>query len=440
MKLTDLTNKDIFPNLKYRFSKVTQQNNNTIILERDFMGENSLHYYIDTQSQEVIVANSLRDIKRYTENKSGKFLWEHSRAVSNNKKVTITPDTFYNARPEIVELQPTLQKMSQPSVNVNDMKEAGAALKKELVESIRERIATISDKTIGILLSGGLDSITIGYYLKKNSRGKQIRAFTLKVNENDADISKSREIARQLGIPLTEVKVSKKNDAVSVDVEVYDAKRNLEHRYHLSTENINSLVTKVLEIAENPKKDNLFCSLAMYRIGQAVKKEGIKTVFCGEGPNEMINDYGFTPPKEGYPEMGISSTYFRQALTFGLKESDAQLGRGGLAKHALSRMGKMFAYYGIRLESPFFNKKIANILTRIPYADGDYGIIKPQIDNFILGPDGQKILGSLEGVSKEKFQDGSGISRVFKKYTQENLIGMFQKIYGVNKTSYIKSR
>ena len=149
---------------------------------------------------------------------------------------------------------------------------------------------------------------------------------------------------------------------------------------------------------------------------------------------------GFTPPKEGYPEMGISSTYFRQALTFGLKESDAQLGRGGLAKHALSRMGKMFAYYGIRLESPFFNKKIANILTRIPYADGDYGIIKPQIDNFILGPDGQKILGSLEGVSKEKFQDGSGISRVFKKYTQENLIGMFQKIYGVNKTSYIKSR
>ena len=69
----------------------------------------------------------------------------------------------------------------------------------------------------------------------------------------------------------------------------------------------------------------------MYLIGKAVKNVGVRTVFCGEGPNEMINDYGFIPQNEGYPDMEVNNTYFRQALTFGLKESDKQLGRGGLA-------------------------------------------------------------------------------------------------------------
>lgn len=439
MKLIDLTNKETFPNEAYRFSRVTQPSADAVVLERDFIGENSLHYYLNTSSQEVIVANSIREIKKYIENSGSKFLWEHVRAVSNNKRVTISPNTFYSAKPEITELQPTLQDMPEPPTDVTDIQKAGEYIKEQFIKSTKERLLTISDPVVGLLLSGGLDSITAGYYLKNNSEGKQIRAFTLKVNEDESDISKSREVATQLSMPLTEVKISRENDDVSINIEVYSPERKLEKQYHLSTENINEIVTKTLMIAENPKKDNLFCSLAMYLIGQAVKKEGIKNVFCGEGPNEMINDYGFQPPKEGYPEMGISSTYFRQALTFGLKESDTQLGRGGLSKHALSRMGKMFAYYNIRLESPFFNAEIANTLTRIPYEDKDYSIIKSKIDSAILGEGGQKILGSLEGISKEKFQDGSGISKIFKNYTQEQLIDMFEKIYGVNKSSYLKN-
>lgn len=438
MKLIELTNKEVFPNTAYRFSKVSQPTENTIVLERDFIGENSLHYYLDAQSQEVIVANSIREIRNYLKDEGDNFLWEHVRAVSNNKKVTISPDTFYNARPVTVELQTILQEMPNPSIDVSSIEEAGGYIQGQFIQSIQGRLETINDETVGILLSGGLDSITTSFYLKKNTQGKHLRAFTLKVNENEPDIIKSREVVRQLNIPLTEVKIRREHDDISIDVEVFDSERNLETKYHLSTENIDDVVKNTLEIAENPKKDNVFCSFAMYLIGQAIKKEGITTAFCGEGPNEMINDYGFQPVKEGYPGMGISSTYFRQALTFGVKESDVQLGRGGLGKHALSRMGKMFAFYGIRLESPFFTPEIANVLTRIPYDDKDYGIIKPQVDQVVLGEEGKKILGSLEGISKEKFQDGSGISKVFQEYTQERLVDIFKQIYGVNKESYVQ--
>jgi len=436
IELIDLTNKNVFPNTEYRFSRVIKTSEN-IILERDFIGENPLHYYVNSKSQKIVVANSIREIKRYVEACGSKFLWEYVRAVSNNKKVVITSKTFYDSRPTTTELQPTLQAMVKPMIDFSNMNEIGKSLRVLLIKSTRARIASIRENTSGLLLSGGLDSITTGYFLKNNSNGKNIRAFTLKVHENDPDIVKARVIAKRLYIPLTEVKISRNVDEISIHVEVYDDNQFLEKEYHLVTLKISQVVKKTLEIAENPKRDNLFCSLAMYLIGMVIKNEGIKTVFCGEGPNEMINDYGFLPIEEGYSSMGISDTYFRQALTFGLKEADMQLGRGGLAKHALSRMGKIFLYYGIRLESTFFNSYIANIITRIPYADEEYSVIKPIIDAAILGEEGKSVLGSLENISKEKFQDGSGISRLFKEYDQYQLTKLFKEIYGVNKDSYI---
>ena len=435
--IVDLTNKKAFPNTGYRFSRISQTDRE-IIFERDFIGENPLHYYLDSNLTRIIVANSIREIKEYLSINKEKFLWDHARAVSNNKKVIINPETFYNLNPQTSELGPTLQEMQEPTINLTNLEIVGPYLRKLFIESIKERLASIEDDTVGILLSGGLDSITTSYYLKESSKIK-MRAFTLKANEDDPDITKSRNIAKLLDIPLSEVKISKKDNNISIDVEVYDSMRNLDKKYHLVTLEANEVVKKTLEIAENPKKDNLFCSLAMYVIGLAIKNEGLQTIFCGEGPNEMINDYGFQPPNEGYLDLSISSVFFRQVLTFGLKESDMQLGRGGLGKHALSRMGKMFAYFGIRLESPFFKPEIANIITRIPYNDEDYSIIKPKIDESILGEEGRKILGSFEGISKSKFQDGSGISKIFKDYTQEQLISIFKDIYGANKSSYLKS-
>src|SRR3990167_4641945 len=211
IKVTDLTNQEAFPNTKYRFSKVTLENDDAVVLERDFIGENPLHYYLDPKLQEVIVASSIREINGYLKSKGSKFLWEHVRAVSNNKKVTITSNTFYTANPSIIELGPTLQEMPEPTVDVSNIPAAGGYIKNLFVQSIKDRLQTINDTTVGLLLSGGLENIT-------------------------------------------------------------------------------EIVKKALTIAENPKRDNLFCSLAMYLIGQAVKNEGVKIVFCGEGPNEMIND------------------------------------------------------------------------------------------------------------------------------------------------------
>ena len=101
-------------------------------------------------------------------------------------------------------------------------------------------------------------------------------------------------------------------------------------------------------------------------------------------------------------------------------------------------MYKPLGVYDIRLESPFFNREVANIMTRIPYESSRFMLIKPELDMHILDAKGRTVLGSLDGISKEKAQDGSGISRVFKPlYNQEGLVITFAELHGVLKSSYL---
>ena len=51
---------------------------------------------------------------------------------------------------------------------------------------------------------------------------------------------------------------------------------------------------------------------------------------------------------------------------------------------------------------------------------------------------GEGIDDLILGVSKEKFQDGSGVSRLFSGYGQRKLIDVFDQIYGIEKTGYLK--
>ena len=131
----------------------------------------------------------------------------------------------------------------------------------------------------------------------------------------------------------------------------------------------------------------------------------------------------------------MSDPFFREALTFGLKKGDKQLGRGGLPKHALARMGKIFAHHGLRLEAPYFNREIARVMTRVPHVTS-YDTIKQHLVGAMF--QGEGLEKFINGTSKEKFQDGSGLSRLLRGYDQQRLLDMFESIYGIQKTGYLK--
>jgi len=433
--VTDLRKKDVFPNLDYRFSTF-RETDTGIVLERDFLGENPLHYYSDIRTGELIVANNIIDIKDYLEKQQRTFTWERVRAVSNNSRTTIDDFAFISASPKEEEREPTLQAYKlKETIDYADIANVGKTVRRLLQESLETRLSSIADPEVGLLLSGGLDSMSVGYLLSK-AKDRKVTAFTLKVNEDDQDVVKSRELAKRFNIDLSEVKIDQNDSGLSITLQRYSPTRDLRYTKKIAEDiNLDNAILESLKISGNPKKDNLFCAAAMYLIGQAITAEGIKTVFCGEGPNEMINDYGYNPRDSGYATEDKGDIRFREALTFGLKKTDRQLGRGGLPKHAIARMGKIFAHYGLRLEAPYFNRDVARVMTRVPHTTS-YDTIKQHLVGAMFKDEGLDIF--IQGTSKEKFQDGSGVSRLFRGYDQQKLIDMFEGLYGIKKTGYLK--
>ena len=433
--VTDLRKEDVFPNLDYRFSTF-RETDTGVVLERDFLGENPLHYYSDIRTGELIVANNIVDIKDYLEKQQRTFTWERVRAVSNNSRTTIDDFAFISASPKEEEREPTLQGYKpKETTDYADIANVGKTVRRLLQESLEARLSSIADSEVGLLLSGGLDSMSVGYLLSK-AKDRKVTAFTLKVNEDDQDVVKSRELAKRFNIDLSEVKIDQNDSGLSITLQRYSPTRDLRYTKKIAEDiNLDNAILESLKISGNPKKDNLFCAAAMYLIGQAITVEGIRTVFCGEGPNEMINDYGYNPRDSGYATEDKGDVQFREALTFGLKKTDRQLGRGGLPKHAIARMGKIFAHYGLRLEAPYFNRDVARVMTRVPHSTS-YNTIKQHLVGAMFKREGLDVF--IEGTSKEKFQDGSGVSRLFRDYDQKRLIDMFEGIYGIQKTGYLK--
>ncbi|MBI1970675.1 hypothetical protein HYS47_02935 [Candidatus Woesearchaeota archaeon] len=482
MDVVDLRNRAAFPDLPYRFSTVreltiqeavretrtvqegppqeptqeTSQQVGQVILERDFLGENPLHYLIDTPpchtgqfSGQLIVASNILDIKQYLHRQRRPFAWERIRAVSNNTRVTIDDDSFCSASPTEEELGPTLSEYELDAANVPknyaDMLSVGPIVRRLLQQSIERRLGHIDrGETVGLLLSGGLDSMSVGYLLAQyaTQQGRKIVAFTLKTADDDLDIVKSRQFAEQLKIDLIEVYASLFRYTETIaHINAVSEQYTPDHRRLVKSRkshpNLDAIISNALDISGNPKQDNVLCAVAMHLIAPAISAEGITAVFCGEGPNEMINDYGFNPRALGYPTKDKGDITFREALTFGLKKTDRQLGRGGLAKHATARMGKIFAHHNLRLEAPYFDRDIARVMTRIPHIPS-YDRVKQHLVQAMFT--GCGIDQFIEGTSKEKFQDGSGISKIFARYDQRWLIDAFERLYGVRKVNYLEGK
>src|SRR3989338_6124857 len=169
--VTDLRKEDVFPNLDYRFSTF-RETDTGVVLERDFLGENPLHYYSDIRTGELIVANNIVDIKDYLEKQQRTFTWERVRAVSNNTRTTIDDFAFISASPKEEERELTLPAYEPGWIrDYADIANVGKIVRRLLYASILERLSYIADSEVGLLLSGGLDSMGVGYLLSGKIKG-----------------------------------------------------------------------------------------------------------------------------------------------------------------------------------------------------------------------------------------------------------------------------
>ena len=131
----------------------------------------------------ITVGSNITDIKTDLERHGKVFVWERVRAVNNNTTATFDDEAFATISPKETEKLPVLQDDKDVGVDPRDLDAVGHRLRELLQQSVEKRVSTIENENVGILLSGGLDSMGIAYLLSETTKkkGKILTAFTLKV-------------------------------------------------------------------------------------------------------------------------------------------------------------------------------------------------------------------------------------------------------------------
>lgn len=395
-----------------------------LFVARDWIGEAPMHILATADC--LLVSNSIAAI---LESAGSGYLYSHVRAFPHSCWQTIDlrkvqrgqvdltmrpepPDTYYNFRHDV----------ARRAEGKRDIDFARARAR--LLDATARRVHP--GEKAAILLSGGLDSLSIALMLKV--AGVEFDAFTLSVGdpEPNGDPAKAMEYAKKLGIS---------HELVTV-----------------SPAEIPHVMEEAIHLSESYHLYNVYCAVGMVLLARSLKTAGYRYAFCGEGFNEAVGDYKdwvIQDPRNGrnvtlqhLNSKNLTDSDQRLALVWGPGRDHGrynhQLG-AGLAKHAGSRMFKPFLAYGLVLEAPLLER---NFLASIVGLDRDSlvsgggkpGLVQSLFEQDLdsVGISGQQILNAPKTRLQDAGEGGrGGISPLLfgAGFDQRKVLEVFNRLF-----------
>jgi len=413
------------------------QKKDVVFLCRDWVGEVPLYYYLTDDS--IVVANRIADIQ--TRIGPERYRYQFVRAVPHSHALLIDVAgqyVFGHATRKAWRVHPPLlyYDFANDPVGVwsgdnkRNLDEAVHAIRCSLERSVRERLEGLpTDRPLAVLLSGGIDSLTVAYLVKKHAGKRDIVAYTLAVGSGGHDVRQARAIAQHFGLE-SRVVTATPADLVSGYAEAVQTCE----LYHIA---------------------NVYCAVGIRALGKALKKDGIATAFCGEGVNEALGDYRdwvirdpATKKERTLQRVDhdrLCQTSERALYVWGQPRKEGrynlQLGTG-LAKHGIGRMVKPLIDLGVQLECPYLDAEVMRRLVSIPYrrleaVDGKPGLMaKVFADEVARGSIPEEFFFKSQ---KIRLQDASelgesGITPVLQQagFGQTETIRIFNQQFGAN--------
>lgn len=204
-----------------------------------------------------------------------------------------------------------------------------------LHKSMEELIKDIDlSETIGVALSGGLDSTIVSYLLQSKRKRNNI-AFSLHVEgyeAEDRDLEMAKNAAETLSLEHKIVVVSPEQVIQSVEP-----------------------VVKLITLPGHQPRDFNVCSgVVTYLLGPEIQRCGIKICFGGEGADELSGSYSPSGSFQiSHEEM--TTIEMRRKLIVNLVEHGY-----------LDRTTKTLGIYGIDAPSPYLDKEFVDYMLTIP--------------------------------------------------------------------------
>jgi asparagine synthetase B (glutamine-hydrolysing) len=431
--------KEFLKALEGRFAIVYHDiERNRIFLARDWIGEMPFHY-LATETG-FYFANTIYAIKEETHED---FLYENVRAFpqshfqiielndidENNIAATYRPEKrrlYYDFEKDVNE-----KVNEQLDVTTYDFTQLASLLK----NAISKRAITEGQGMNCLLLSGGLDSLSVAVSMK--STGIPFETFSLTVDDKPGEAEMAKMFSKKLGV-----------------------KHNI---INITTEEIISNYEEGIWASEAYHLYNVYCTVGMLLLGQKLSELGIKNAFCGEAMNEAVGDYKDWIVYDTMQRKNVLIQKINTGRLQNIKERtlyvwghsadkgkyNRQLGTG-LAKHAGARMIKPFMQHGIELECPYYEHEfLSSIVALNPVQLKQVGY-KPGLlwkifqKDFIKFGFDEKL---IKNCKKIRLQDATengeyGISSVLitREKDQEKTLRRFNSIFNSNYNVKEKSK
>lgn len=154
-----------------------------------------------------------------------------------------------------------------PQIDLTEMNQAVEEYKRDLRAAVRKRLTGLQEARLGVIFSGGVDSVLIAKLLK--DEGQTLACYCVGT-EDSGDVRCARSVAAALGLDLT---------------------------VHLLREReVLDLLPRVMESVEESGLLQVEVAIPMYLAAEAAARDGVRVMFSGQGADELFGGYAWYPP------------------------------------------------------------------------------------------------------------------------------------------------
>jgi asparagine synthase (glutamine-hydrolysing) len=251
------------------------------------------------------------------------------------------------------------------------------AYQRALLMSMKKR--TQDFKKVGIIFSGGIDSVIVAWLAKKMV--PDVICYTAGI-EGSTDIAFARYIAKKLKLKL------RVNE--------------------LTRDEVEQMIPEIINVIENTNAGQVEVAVPVYAAIKLAHEDGIKVIYTGQGADELFGGYSWytkVVEKEGYQKL-------REHMT-----EDLLL----LYKETLEREDKIAMAHSIEMREPFLDMEIIRVSMQMDMKLN----VKSQDD--IFGKHVHRRVAQKLGIPKdiayrikEAAQHGSGMHQIFDEIARSH--------------------
>lgn len=341
---------DALEKMEGMFALAWTTGDDVLWLARDRFGEVPLHYGFINGT--FIFASELKALRAYADGvkiTGGTYLAPGTVLKVSHQGARLQSKSYHD-----VDLSPLEDDLDEAALSMRYLIELGAS----------ERRIADSSAPVCTLLSGGIDSAAVLSCLSKHV--PNLVAYTAVYNPKSQDLKMARVCADAFGVELREVPVR----APTPDD-----------------------LASVVQVIEMPHKAQVEIGWACLQLAQAMRSDGFKVTFSGEGSDELWGSYGFA--YHGIKDLGWHR--YRRNLFYDQHRKN------------FARCNKVFMAHSIECRLPFLHTPLVEYALRLKESAVRDGKSKPKA---VLERAFSDVLpAQVIRRPKVAFQDGMGLKK-----------------------------